>query len=209
MSYFGIVIAFLLLEYYWIHYAESPRLRKFAWGTCGGSLTGLQNFLKDALTLLKAKHDAVENGDEEFHFPWFYSLFIILAGATAFVGLLWLTACMKRYDAAYSSATFVGSFVVSASIMSAVHYKTFEMLHDTWNYVLYPVGLCILMIGVYILVLEKNVHDDDQIDGGRIVDANAAEEPVRVIGKDSIPSEVRNKPPYRASCISFLRFVPP
>ena len=169
-------------------------LRKFAWGTCGGSLTGVQNFLKDALTITKAKRE-YHGHDPNFHYPWFFSFFCFLAGATAFIGLLLLTACMKRYDAAYSSATFVGSFVVSASIMSAVHYKTFEMLNDMWNYVLYPLGLVILMIGVYILVHEKHHNpddDDDEIDhDNRDGLTDDSREPAREIGKDSEPSEVR------------------
>jgi hypothetical protein len=36
--------------------------------------------------------------------------------------LLCLSSCMKRYDATYSAAMFVVSFVISASLMSAVHY---------------------------------------------------------------------------------------
>jgi len=65
-----------------------------------------------------------------------------------------LTACMKRYDATYSSAMFVGSFVISASVMSAVHFKTFSNLEQIYDYILYPLGLLILMAGVYMLVHE-------------------------------------------------------
>ena len=173
-------------------------LRKFAWGTCGGALTGVQNFLKDALTITKAKRE-YHGHDPNFHYPWYFSFFCVLAGATAFIGLLLLTACMKRYDAAYSSATFVGSFVVSASIMSAVHYKTFEMLQDMWNYILYPLGLVILMIGVYILVHEKHHNPDDDDDNDddngprrRHGSTEDSGEPAREIGKDSEPSEVCN-----------------
>jgi hypothetical protein len=38
--------------------------------------------------------------------------------------------------------------------MSAVHYNTFSNLEAIWNYFLYPLGLVILMTGVYILVHE-------------------------------------------------------
>lgn len=120
-------------------------MRRFAWGAAGGSLTGLQNFLKDSLTILKARHGT---------FPWYLPVMVLLAIITAFVGLLLLTACMKRYDATYSSAMFVGSFVISASVMSAFHYNTFSNLDELYDYILYPLGLVILMVGVFILVHE-------------------------------------------------------
>lgn len=85
-------------------------------------------------------------------YPWFFYLLASCAASTAFVGLLFLVACMKKYDATFSSAMFVGSFVVSASIMSAVHYSTFQNLYGIANYVLYPSGLLVLMVGVGILV---------------------------------------------------------
>lgn len=119
-------------------------MKRFAWGAAGGSITGLQNFLKDSLTILKAR-----NG-----FPWYLPVMVLLAIVTAFVGLILLTACMKRYDATYSSAMFVGSFVISASLMSAVHYKTFDNLDGIYDYILYPLGLLILMGGIFILVHE-------------------------------------------------------
>jgi hypothetical protein len=139
-------------------YSKSPVLRRFAWGTCGGAVTGLQNFLKDTLTIYKV----VEQGQQ---YPWFFFFFIVMAAASAFYGLLILTACMKRYDATYSAAMFVGSFVVSASIMSAVHYDTFAGLTDMVNFILYPAGLLILMVGVLILATnttkEQTEEDDD------------------------------------------------
>ena len=153
LAYLVALTLYMGLVYYWINFSENSTLRRFAWGTCGGSLTGLQNFLKDSLTL----HKAIGRGEPS---PWFFPLLMMLAGATAFIGLLLLTACMKRYDATYSSSTFVGSFVVSASIMSAAHYNTFAQLQSLKNYVLYPTGLLTLMVGVYLLV--KNTKDSDE-----------------------------------------------
>lgn len=98
---------------------------------------------------------------EHGKYPWFFYLFVCLAAITAFGGLLILTACMKRYDATYSAASFVGSFVVSASIMSATHYNTFNYLKSIWNYMLYPTGLVVLMVGVCILVRESKDTDED------------------------------------------------
>jgi hypothetical protein len=95
---------YVMLLVYWICFSKSPILRRFAWGSCGGVITGLQNFLKDSLTIHKATpHDG--------SYPWCFFLFAFLAAASAFIGLLMLTACMKRYDATYSAASFVGSFV--------------------------------------------------------------------------------------------------
>ena len=164
--------AYMAVVWYWINYSSNPVLRRYAWGTCGGAITGLQNFLKDSLTIGKAVKDG--------SFPWFFPLFIVLAGATAFLGLLMLTACMKRYDATYSASSFVGSFVVSASIMSAIHYQTFKYLVGIWNYILYPSGLIVLMIGVYLLVM--HTHEDS---GEGQIDILV--EPVR---KDSDDSQV-------------------
>ena len=124
---------------------QRPALRRFAWGASGGSITGMQNFLKDALTL-----------GQEGSVHWgVIALLVTLAALTAFAGLVCLTACMKRYDATYSSAMFVGSFVVSASIMSAVHYDTFQNLPGMINYILYPAGLGVLLAGVGLLVRDS------------------------------------------------------
>lgn len=135
----------MTLLVYWMKSASSRLLKRFAWGAAGGSITGLQNFLKDSLTVLKARHGS---------FPWYLPTMVLLAIATAFVGLLLLTACMKRYDATYSSAMFVGSFVISASVMSAAHYDTFGNLEEIYDFFLYPIGLLVLMAGIYILVHE-------------------------------------------------------
>jgi hypothetical protein len=132
----------------------SLSVKRFAWGVAGGSVTGLQNFLKDSLTVFKN----VRNHNHA-SFPWWWYMLVVMAAASAFGGLLLLTACMKRYDVTYSSAMFVGSFVVSASIMSAVHYDTFQHFVSIWSYTLYPVGLLVLMSGVWILVLESSDED--------------------------------------------------
>jgi drug/metabolite transporter (DMT)-like permease len=135
----------------WVNFANSDSLRRFAWGVAGGSITGIQNFLKDGLTILKANEGL----------PWYSPVFFMLAALAAFGGLLLLMACMKRYDVTYSSAMFVGAFVVSASAMSAAHYDTLAHLEKPINYVLYPLGLMILMAGVCILATDtKDVGDD-------------------------------------------------
>ena len=143
---------------YWIKFANSSMLRRFAWGSCGGAITGLQNFLKDSLVLFQVSESV----------SWFMVFCVIMAGASAFCGLLMLTACMKRYDATYSAASFVGSFVVSASIMSAVHYKTFQGLKGAWDCAMYPFGLGVLMVGVMILARENReaeleIQEDEEV----------------------------------------------
>jgi hypothetical protein len=156
-------------------FSKSPTLRRFAWGSCGGCITGAQNFLKDSLTILKdVDQQQQKNGGE---LPWFFFFFVFMAAVTAFSGLLILTACMKRYDATYSAASFVGSFVVSASIMATVHYETFAGLHGLVSYVLYPLGLSVLMVGVYMLVRENS--DDEEEEEAIDYDENKDEAEVR------------------------------
>lgn len=148
-------------------------LKRFAWGAAGGSLTGLQNFLKDSLTILKAGHGRV--------FPWYLFFMVLLAIATAFSGLLLLTACMKRYNATFSAAMFVGSFVISASVMSACHYHTFENLEKRYDFILYPLGLVILMVGIYVLVQETeeehelNIVSPTSCSGSHVEDVSTLE----------------------------------
>lgn len=159
-----------MLMIYLINFSDNFVLRRFAWGCTGGAITGTQNFLKDSLTIIKAS-----NGK----WPLLLYLLISLAGISAFVGLLFLTACMKRFDATYASASFVGSFVVSASIMAAVHYDTFAQLSGVLNYALYPSGIIVLMIGVYLLVKESTDLRQEEIgsiDRERQADINNDEE---------------------------------
>lgn len=111
------------------------------------SSLGFQNFLKDALTIVKVSD----------HHIILVLLLAFGAAATAFGGLLLLSNCMKRYDATFSAAMFVGSFVVSASIMSAIHYDTFQHL-DFIHTVLYLAGLSSIIAGVWVLIV-----DNDQV----------------------------------------------
>ena len=136
----------------------SPTFQRFAWGVAGGSITGFQNFLKDSLTILKASRSSNENGSNDA-FP--LALFIFMFGMaifTALSGLIILTLCMKRYDVTYSASMFVGSFCISASIMSAIHYDTFAHLNDAINYIGYPSGLIILLYGVYLLLMSTSTN---------------------------------------------------
>ena len=167
MIYFIALAIYLALLGYWIKYSESPLIRRFAWGSIGGTITGPQNFLKDSLTVLKATHG--------HGVPLILPLLIILAAASSFVCLLFLTACMKRYDATYSAAAFVGSFVISASFNAAAHYNTFEDLGSLMSEILYPIGLFVLIGGVYILQHElKNFYGSDIL--SFLIDDNIAEE---------------------------------
>ena len=96
-------------------------------------------------------------------YPWFFPLLATLAAATSFIGLLFLTVCMKKFDATFSSAMFVGSFVVSASIMSTIHYSTFQDLKGLINDIMYPFGLLVLMAGVGILLQNTSSGGDDAV----------------------------------------------
>jgi len=133
-------------------YPHRTTLRKCSWGCVGGCITGFQNFLKDSLTIANATK---RSGGT---LPGLFWLFVLMAMATAFVGLLCLAACMKRYDATYSSSMFVVSFVISASIMSWVHYDTLDHLNGAINLLMYPVGLATLFSGAFILVRPDLVY---------------------------------------------------
>eukprot|EP00573_Skeletonema_grethae_P012568 CAMPEP_0201706342 /NCGR_PEP_ID=MMETSP0578-20130828/48500_1 /ASSEMBLY_ACC=CAM_ASM_000663 /TAXON_ID=267565 /ORGANISM="Skeletonema grethea, Strain CCMP 1804" /LENGTH=380 /DNA_ID=CAMNT_0048194777 /DNA_START=35 /DNA_END=1177 /DNA_ORIENTATION=+ len=131
------------------HYPKTSLLKKMAWGSVGGSITGFQNYLKDSLTMFKAaRREAVP-------LPALFYLLFTLAITTGFVGLLCLSACMKRYDATYASAMFVVSFVITASSMSAVHYHTFADIGGEGAIVMYLFGLGVLIYGATILVRPK------------------------------------------------------
>jgi hypothetical protein len=72
---------------------------------------------------------------------------------------LLLMQCMKCYDATYSASIFTGSIVITASTMSAVHYKMFSHLSiQTWTF--YPLGLFILLSRIVILVTEANLRQE-------------------------------------------------
>lgn len=160
ISYFSLLAAYLLVLWYLIAKAKSPAWQRFAWGSCGGAITGPQNFIKDSLTVLKAVTSTPAR------IPWFFPLLIIAACATAFVGLLLFTAAMKRYNATYCAAAYVGSYVMSVSVNSAMHYHTFASLPGTWNDIMYPFGLLVLMAGVCLLEVtgEEEEHASEEID---------------------------------------------
>lgn len=149
----GLAIWLSLMTYLMIN-PPSPTLRRFAWGVSSGSITGFQNFLKDSLSVVKA----CKANDQAL--PWYFFILISLAALTAFSGLLILTRCMKRYDATFSSAMFVGSFIISASIMADIHYHTFSNLVGIINYIMYPFGLLVLMVGLYLLVQDTKEPEE-------------------------------------------------
>jgi hypothetical protein len=160
----------------------SPALKRFAWGVAGGSVTGLQNFLKDSLIVLKATRQ--QHGSH--HIPWWFYLLVVMAIISAFTGLCLLTACMKRFDVTFSSAMFVGSFIVSTSIMSVTHYGTFENLQTVWSDVMYPVGLVVLMIGVVLLAHDTGEKDAVTLDEAREDLAAALREPLMTHSGSSV-----------------------
>lgn len=175
VAYFIAIALWMLFLAFCIHCSNSQLLQRFAWGVSGGSITGMQNFLKDALIVLKktsattitsseaGDNDSPSKSIRKFQIPsWHFFVLAAIAIAVAVVGLLLLTWCMKRYDAAFSSSMFVGSYVVSTSLMSAAHYHTFQHLHGRLlNDIGYPAGLLILMAGVGLLVRQTNHNDDN------------------------------------------------
>lgn len=143
-------------------------LRRFSWGTAGGSLAGLLNFVKDLLIIRQAIKDNT-NDDQDtddvdtLSLPSFLGSFriflTIMAFSCALGGFYLLVRCMKRYDAPYSATMFVGSYVLSASIMSFIHYDTFQHLNgNVYGYIFYPAGLLILLSGVFLLMMDEKVQ---------------------------------------------------
>lgn len=116
--------------------------------------------------------------------PWYFFILISLAALTAFSGLLILTRCMKRYDATFSSAMFVGSFIISASIMADIHYHTFSNLVGIINYIMYPFGLLVLMVGLYLLVQDTK-EPEESIDS----DCNESPRMVRILLLICLPNQ--------------------
>jgi len=158
-----------LLCYFKNTSGTSPKLRRFAWGVSGGSITGLQNFLKDWLTTIKILSDPSSSISLGLNSTTMLLLIMATCAiASSLSGLLLLTACMKRYDATYSSSMFVGSFVISASIMAAVRYHTFSNLETVWNWIFYLLGLSVLLGGIAILATQehKEHHSSDDEDEG-------------------------------------------
>ncbi|CAB9503149.1 expressed unknown protein [Seminavis robusta] len=149
IAYFLSSAVYVALITLWIRSPTTIRsLRRFAWGTSGGAISGMaQCFVKDSLIVVST----FKKGPS-ISIPWYLPLFILLAIGLSLGGLLLNTATMKRYDATFSQAVSVGSYVVSTSLMSAAHYHTFEHLDSIANLVMYPIGLFILMLGVAILV---------------------------------------------------------
>ena len=94
------------------------------------------------------------------------SIFVLCAASFAFTGLLLNTQCMKRYNATFSEAAFVGSFVLSASINAAAHYHTFANLPSLLDVIMYPIGLIVLISGVYTLNKGAIAEDDAKAGGG-------------------------------------------
>jgi len=125
--------------------------RRFAWGMIGGSVTGNQNFIKDALAVLHGV------GDNPYPLELF--VMVLFAAIVPLVGLLLLMECMKRYDANYSASMFTGSMVATASIMSAIHYHTLDNISADMQW-LYLLGLMVLAFGIITLATEARFQED-------------------------------------------------
>ena len=117
---------------------------KLAWGSLGGAIVGFQNFLKDTMTVFSASQGGP--------LPAIFYILFIMAIVIAITGIYCISASMKRYDATYASAMFVASVVIATSLMSAVHYNTFEEINGVGAVVMYLLGLAVLIYGAAILV---------------------------------------------------------
>mmetsp|Transcript_18424 Transcript_18424/g.25350 ORF Transcript_18424/g.25350 Transcript_18424/m.25350 type:complete len:405 (-) Transcript_18424:50-1264(-) len=150
LAYFVGIVVWITILVLVINHCNSG-WQRFAWGMIGGSITGVQNFIKDSLALL--------HGSDGSHFPPQLFAMLFLAGLLPLTGLLLLMQCMKRYDALYSASMFVGSLVVSSSIMAAVHYHTFDNI-DRRGAFYYPVGLLTIISGTVTLAVESRLREE-------------------------------------------------
>jgi len=141
---------------YAMRYSQNTFWRRFAWGVAGGFSTGFQNFVKDAITIFQLT--PIVDWVRPWRLPWILYVLLLSAGVTAGGGLAILAACMKRYDVTYASGTFAGSLTLCATIMSALHYHTFDHLT---NAVLYVMGVGILIAGVGLLMYHSHHHGED------------------------------------------------
>jgi len=123
-----------------------PAAQRFAWGVTGGSIVGIQCFVKDALTIFSLAEDK-----RPWMLPWLFYVLAVCAVSVSVSGLMLHTRCMKNYDATYSNAMNSGAIVLSASIMGAVHYSTFSNLQSVYSFGFYPLGLAIILAGLYVL----------------------------------------------------------
>jgi len=169
LSYFACMILWVVLLVHLSNNGDAT-LRRFSWGVIGGSITGMQNFIKDALAVLHYHHRRHENNsssddeNQDYYYPFQLYLLLGMAGIISLTGLLLLMACMKRYDATYSSSMYLGSTVLSASIMSAVHYHTFHHLTTIIKTISYITGLFILLIGCVILATTKTNGKNNKLE---------------------------------------------
>ena len=184
---------------YTMLFSANPYWKRLAWGVAGGFLTGFQNFIKDAMAVVQimptqgqnqvASSNAINVLDSSalpsspplvvvmkmlsflLQLPVWFWVLLLLGIGTAMGGLAITAECMKRYDATYSSGSFVGSMTLSASLMSVVHYHTLDHLQQQSHLVFYPVGLTLVLVGVGLLTTTTTMQhhhvseDDDSAHG--------------------------------------------
>lgn len=144
------VVLWMALLWYGVHQTRNVGWQRLAWGVSGGSIGGLRNFLKDGLTVLK-----IEPDPRPWKLPLFWYALALGAIATAVGNLTCQTLCMKRYDATFSNAMTAGSFVLSTTVMSTIHYHTFANLSSTYDGLVYVMGMVLILVGLWVLMRPK------------------------------------------------------
>ena len=140
----GLWVSFLQ---YCINVSKNPVAQRFAWGVIGGSITGMQLFIKDTFVLWNLSANW-----QPWKQPIIFYILLVLGIAVPLAGLAMLTRCMKRYDVTYSNAMNAGALVVSTSLMGAVHHKTFSNLASRRRAIMYIIGLATVLVGLVVLV---------------------------------------------------------
>ena len=180
----GLWVSFLQ---YCINVSKNPVAQRFAWGVIGGSITGMQLFIKDTFVILRLLDDW-----RPWKLPLIFYILVVLGVAVPLAGLAMLTRCMKRYDVTYSNAMNAGALVVSTSLMGAVHHKTFSNLASRRRAVMYIIGLATVLVGLVVLVrhtkeimtTSRESEDDDADTIGELTEMTDAMD----FGFDDIPS---------------------
>ena len=103
----------------------------------------------------------------------------MLAAIFGIIGIFILTRCMKVYDATFSVSMFVGSYIISVSITAEIHYHTFQNLTGWIGYIMYPTGLVVLLIGIYLLVSDISDLDFPQQDSDASDDQTSSSTPTQ------------------------------
>ena len=119
-------------------------VKKFAWGSLGGSIGGMYIFLKAAITLVGIGGDV---------FSQFATYLILLgAAATAGGGVLVLNAGLKRHDAMFIAPMYQSWLVIMGALSGAVFFEELKSL-SLGDTILFIVSMLVMLFGICCCML--------------------------------------------------------